>query len=161
MRFDKLLVIRRHNKTEDGDHSPIWECKCDCGNIVYVTSNNLRNGNTHSCGCIKKEMLRNKRTKHGAKTPNADNDLKRLYSIWKSMKTRCNNPNCKDYKDYGGRGIIICDDWLNSFDTFREWAVANGYNKSLSIDRVDVNGNYEPSNCRWATALEQAHNKRK
>lgn len=84
----------------------------------------------------------------------------RLYRVWRGMKTRCYNANSKKYHHYGGRGIIICDEWLTSFAKFREWALTNGYTDKLSIDRIDVNGNYEPSNCRWADDLTQRHNRR-
>ena len=84
----------------------------------------------------------------------------RLYRVWAHMKGRCNNPNDHGYKDYGGRGIKICDEWNNSYESFREWAIHNGYQEDLTIDRVNVNGNYEPNNCRWVTNLVQARNKR-
>lgn len=83
----------------------------------------------------------------------------RLYQTWKNMRQRCNNPNRSDYKRYGGRGITICDEW-NDYNTFRDWALSNGYSDNLSIDRIDVNGNYEPSNCRWVDGIIQANNVR-
>lgn len=148
LRFGKLKVISR-SETRKGLR--YWKCKCDCGNYTNVSSTNLKYGGILSCGCFYTERLKT----HGLSDT-------RLYRIYSGMKTRCYNPNTKAYHHYGGRGISICDEWLgeNGFMNFYDWAMENGYSDNLSIDRIDVNGNYEPNNCRWATQETQTRNKR-
>ena len=135
-----------------------WVCKCDCGTVRAVEGKSLRNGTSKNCGCIRKitaakaSAAANK--KHGMKNT-------RLYNIWRGMKGRIHCSKTKSYERYGGRGITICDEWENSFIAFKDWALSNGYDKALTLDRINVDGNYEPANCRWATWSEQAQNRKK
>ena len=123
-------------------------CRCDCGNEKVVRLCYLRRGTTKACGCLRgKSSI----THHGTKT--------RLYRCWQSMKRRCLSPNDERYRFYGGRGVSICSEWM-VYEPFRDWALANGYTDELTLDRIDVNGNYEPSNCRWVDMKTQANNKR-
>ena len=127
-------------------------CLCDCGNYTFTTLNRLRTGNTKSCGCYKKKRLGDHRRKHGYAGT-------KIYMVFRGIINRCNNPKTKAFKYYGLKGISICDEWRNNPLEFIEWAFLNGYREGLSIERKDISGNYEPSNCRWATYLEQANNK--
>lgn len=156
-KFGRLLVLEETNKRSN-NQTVIWKCKCDCGNTVYIDTNRLTSGNTKSCGCLSIESSKKPKTiKHG--DCNVNSKFHRLYCIWKGMRSRCNNQNGQKYKDYGGRGIAVCEEW-SEYVNFKNWALSNGYKDNLTIDRIDVNGNYEPNNCRWSDSFTQMNNMR-
>lgn len=163
-RFGRLTVVERvDNALNPNGKSVIrYRCKCDCGNETIVRKVHLTNGKIVSCGCFHKEQLGKIRRKHGF------SHKERLYSVWLDIKDRCYNKNNNHYHCYGGRGIIVCDEWKNDYKSFRDWCMSNGYKEeiresgrnNLTIDRINVDGNYEPDNCRFITNKENCLNKR-
>ena len=154
--YGRLTVIERVENDKHGQAR--WKCLCDCGNYTVAVTSELNRGNVRSCGCLSREISKKVNFKHGFKNT-------RLYRVWDSMKKRCYNPNSQGYKYYGGKGITICDEWKNNFKSFHDWAFANGYDENAeymkcTIDRIDTNGNYEPSNCRWVDVKSQERNRK-
>jgi hypothetical protein len=148
--YGRLTVLKEIGRKRG---AVLFLCKCECGNEKEITGGDLRSGKVHSCGCYKSEKLTNENKTHGLKNS-------RIYGIYYGMISRCYNQNATHYENYGGRGIFICKDWLDDFMNFYNWSLANGYRDDLTLDRIDVNGNYQPSNCRWVTMKEQGFNKR-
>lgn len=153
--FERLYVVRKAGSyvSPCGEKEPTWECICSCGKTVYVRGSMLRSGRQKSCGCYSANQAHDRAFKHGFC------DKERLYRVWGLMRNRCNNPKSSHYDLYGGRGVRVCDEW-DSYLNFREWALNHGYNDSLTIDRIDPDGDYCAENCRWVSQKVQCNNKR-
>lgn len=152
-RFNSLTVTSFAYCDERGEAH--WNCICDCGKQTTTTGHRLRSGKTKSCGCLQSRIR-----KEGIHKSHGMTSTK-LYVIWSNMKARCYNPKNTMYKNYGGRGISVCDEWKNSFEDFSEWALKNGYVEGLSIERINVDDGYNPNNCTWITLKEQSLNQRR
>lgn len=157
-RFGRWTVLYRGEDVYENGHPRVrWRCRCDCGTERDVAPNQLKNGRSMSCGCIQREVA------SARGSPNKTHGMSgtRLHRIWKGLNNRCNNKNSPKYERYGGRGICVCDEWRGKagFVSFANWALASGYEDTLTIDRINNDGNYEPSNCRWTNNKNQANNK--
>lgn len=154
MKFGRLTVIERAESyvlPSSGKKRSQWLCECECGNRCVVQAGHLKSGHTQSCGCLNRDVVKERATHRESKT--------HLYFVWKSMRQRCKNPNNSRYRDYGGRGIDICKEW-DEFLNFKDWALKNGYKEGLTIDRINNDLGYSPSNCRVVDYIVQANNKR-
>lgn len=154
-KFGRLTAVRRGENTKDG-HAQ-WICRCACGKTVIVLARYLKSGHTRSCGCLQAEKASfaasRRNVTHGESAAP-------LYHVWQSMRARCNNPKHRNFSNYGGRGIKVCEEWDRSYTAFRDWAQRSGYRKGLQLDRLNNNGGYSPLNCRWITPKGNSNNRR-
>ncbi len=154
-RYSRLILLDEVEPDvyPSGEKKRKFLCLCDCGIKTIVRMSDMKSGRTQSCGCLNIEKISSIKRTHNLHHTN-------LYSRWKGMKKRCYNPNEPQFRDWGGRGIRVCDEWGNDFKVFYDWAMSNGYEKGLQLDRINNDGNYEPNNCRWVTQAENNKNKR-
>lgn len=157
MRFGRLIAIKRVGADEH--RRSLWMCVCDCGKETVATLAALNTGHRTSCGCAISEWRKSGFNKKHGLAFDENGKMTRLYSIWHGMKTRCANRNAAGYRYYGGKGISVCDEWVNDYKAFYEWSMRHGYQDGLTIDRMDGDKDYSPENCRWVTMKEQQNNK--
>lgn len=157
-RFGKLTVVGVAQEHPYNTREKVWECRCDCGNSVLVRGYSLRSGHTQSCGCLSvKTIIQRSYDNDYAKIHGLATS--RIYKNYYAMRARCYNTKNQNYPRYGGKGIRVCDEWLNSFEAFYKWAMANGYDDTKTIDRINPDGDYTPDNCRFADASVQGFNR--
>jgi len=153
LRFGRLTVLElSHIVVYPSCTRPFWLCQCDCGKTTIVRSDNITRKRTRSCGCLLSEVSKKKMTDMLTKHNGCGT---RLYKTWEGMKDRCRRTNNKSYRYYGGKGVEVCDEW-EDFLSFRDWAWFNGYEDTLTIDRIDNDGDYSPSNCQWLSNIDNA-----
>jgi len=149
-RFGRLIALEPTNNRKS--NCVVWKCLCECGNFHFISTKALRKG-TKSCGCLQREVSRLKLLESNFKHGECGT---RLYTIWRSMKYRCSNPNNKSFKYYGARSIKVCKEWKDDFIQFRDWALSHGYQDDLTLDRADADEDYSPKNCSWITKSENS-----
>jgi len=157
-RFGKLIVITQSGS--DNFNNIKWLCRCDCGKEKIISGSSLRHKLTTSCGCYGiQKLLDHKNITHGLYGEKGSSE-RRLHNIWAGMKDRCLNPNTERYSRYGGLGITVYKEWVSNYKSFYDWSINNGYTDTLTIDRIENDGNYTPSNCQWISKSENSIKKR-
>ena len=153
-RYGRLTVLHRveNRITPSGKSISCWKCICDCGNETCAATQDLRSGDAKSCGCLKRELTQERMVKHGDSNTH-------LHNVWRAMLRRCSDKRQDDYCYYGGKGVSVCDEWRDDYIAFKEWSLQNGYSEELTIDRIDVDRDYSPDNCRWVSMKVQCNNR--